>query len=325
MMQGLVLTGDAPLYGRAREILDIGPMEANLLARAFPGANATTVVEHYAAWGGIPWYWELAAEARGSPKARIDELVLDPLGPLHQEPDRLLIEEMPSALELRPILDAIGAGAHRVSEIAGRLGRPATSLSRPLVRLVDMGIVRREVPFGEPERRTKKSLYQIADPFFRLWFRVVAPYRSLLASAQPAVRLSLLDRHYPQLLGAAWEDLCRAYLPRSAKSSQLGRLGPWANVGRWWSGGAPEWDLVSESTDGRRLLFGEAKWSARPFPAEEIARACQKLAEKPAPSLGAGYSGRETIRVLLVPAVRGTVRSGSVVVVTADELLGLRT
>ncbi len=46
-------------------------------------------------------------------------------GSLHREPDRLLLEEIPSALEARPILDAIGGGAHRASEIAGRLGRPA--------------------------------------------------------------------------------------------------------------------------------------------------------------------------------------------------------
>ena len=118
------------------------------------------LVEHYAAWGGIPRYWELAAEESGAAVRRIERLVLDPLGPLHREPDRLLLEEVPSAVEARPLLDAIGGGAHRVSEIGGRVGRPATSMSRPLDRLVGMGLVRREVPFGESEKKSRRSLYE---------------------------------------------------------------------------------------------------------------------------------------------------------------------
>lgn len=115
----------------------------------------------------MPQYWELAHAARGKLEARIDALVLDPMGPLHHEPDRLLLEETPSAVELRPLLDAIGAGIHRASEIAARAGRPVTSLARPLDRLMELGLVRREVPAGEPPRQTKRSLYRLAEPFFR--------------------------------------------------------------------------------------------------------------------------------------------------------------
>src|SRR5262249_12937039 len=154
-------------------------------------------------------------------------------------------------------LDAIGSGAHRVSEIAGRLGRPATSLARPISRLLEMGLVRREVPFGEPERKTTKSLYRIDDPLFRLWFRVVAPPRAVLAAAHQ----KLLGKYYSHLVASAWEDLCRTRLPRLPTSGRLGRHGPWSIPSRWWAGSAPEWDLVSESANGRRLLLGEVKWS----------------------------------------------------------------
>jgi hypothetical protein len=129
--------------------------------------------------------------------------VLDPLGPLHREPDRLLLEELPPAMETRPVLDAIGAGAHRLSEIAGRMGRPATSMSRPLQRLVAMGLVRREVPFGESEKKSRRSLYSIDDPFFRLWFRVVAPHRGALAAGSRATRRDLRQRHWPGLASSA--------------------------------------------------------------------------------------------------------------------------
>ena len=126
MMQGLVMTASAPLFGRARELLTMGPLPPAYVREAF---GILDPLEAWTAWGGIPRYWELASDERGTSAARIDRLVLDPLGPLHREPDHILLEEVPSALEVRPVLDAIGAGAHRVSEIAGRMGRPATSLS----------------------------------------------------------------------------------------------------------------------------------------------------------------------------------------------------
>ena len=322
MMHGLVLTADAPLFGRAHELLDIGPIEPRYLREALGVTDPHALVGHYAGWGGVPRYWELAADESGPVHRRIAHLVLDPLGPLHREPDRLLLEEIPSALEVRPVLDAIGAGAHRVSEIAGRLGRPATSLSRPLDRLVHMRIVRREVPFGEAERKSKRSLYRIDDPFFRLWFRVVAPHRGALAAGTPRARAQLLGRHWAGLAAAAWEDLCRMQVPRLGARTSLGRLGAWGPVRRWWSGNEPEWDVVSESVDGRRLLLGEAKWTARPHPPAVVRQLLANLAGRPAPSLGPRWTAHTVCRALFVPATASTDRPphGEPLVVTATDL-----
>src|SRR5690606_30187438 len=180
MMQGLALSREAPLFGRAQVLFEVPSLDISFTQAAVGRLAPRALVDFFTAWGGIPRYWELAAEAmRNTRDTRnvVDALVLNPLGPLHREPDRLLLEETPSALEVRPVLDAIGAGAHRVSEIAGRLGRPPTSLSRPLDRLIELGLAVRDIPFGEPPRSSRRSLYRIADPFTRLWFRVVAPHR----------------------------------------------------------------------------------------------------------------------------------------------------
>jgi uncharacterized protein len=326
MMQGLVLAGNAPLYGRAREILELYPIEAVYLQEAFGTLSSTELIETYAAWGGVPRYWELAQEVKGSVRSQIELLVLDPLGPLHREPDRLLLEEIPSALDVRPILDAIGGGAHRVSEIAGRLGRPATSMSRPLDRLLGMGLVRREVPFGELEKTSRRSLYKIDDPFFRLWFRVVAPHRGQLASGTRQTRAQLLARFWGALVAQAWEDLCRQRLPRLPESSRLAALGPWGPVSRWWRGTEPEWDIVSESLDGERLLLGEAKWSARPYSRKTLERAKGELSSRPAPALPDLSSYKKVVRVLFVPELEGgmdflELDAGETLVVTISELL----
>ena len=274
MMHGAVLDASAPLYGRAAEAFAVRPLPPGHIAEAF-GLPAATAPRHlvslYALWGGMPRYWELAATLTGAPTAdpswlagAVDALVLDPTGPLHDEAERLLALEVPPAAALRPLLDVIGAGAHRVSEIAGRLGRPASSLSRPLAALAAMQLVCRETPFGSPPRGGKRALYHIDDPFLRLWFRTVAPNRAMLGVAPPETRLACWRRAWPGLVGAAWEALCRRAVPLLHRGdSGLGQLGPWGPAQRYWRGNAPELDVVARSVDGRRLLVGEAKWTKR--------------------------------------------------------------
>jgi hypothetical protein len=332
MMQGLVLSGDAPLFGRAREILEIQPLSPAWLREAFPVSGGVGEVggvrwiELYTAWGGIPRYWELARDAGDDVADQVDRLVLDPLGPLHREADRQLLEEIPSALEVKPLLDAIGSGANRVFEIAGRLGRPATSMARPLDRLLGLGLVRRELPFGEGEKGGKRALYKIDDPFFRLWFRVVAPHRAQLASGTRPTRLQLLARFWDGLAAESWEELCRKQVPKITRESRLGRLGSWGPASRWWHGAAPEWDVVSESLDGPRVLLGEVKWSRRAFDRRALEKAARELAVKPAPLLPPRLARAELVRMLFVPATVARLSAAEklpegVIVVTAADLL----
>jgi uncharacterized protein len=310
MMQGLALDRAAPLYGRARELFEILPLELWHLTEAFGRLSPRALVEHYAAWGGVPRYWELAEPRIGELTAAIDELVLDPRGPLHREPDRLLLEEVPSALEARPVLDAIGAGAHRVSEIASRIGRPATSLSRPLDRLIELGLVVRDVPFGESPRASRRSLYRIADPFTRLWFRVVAPHRAELVSGTARSRRALLARYWDGLVSTTWEQLCRHGVA-TMSHRLLGEPGTWKPASRWWSGNAAEWDVIAEDVAGERLLLGEAKLGAG-----DVRARAGALARRPPPELPAKYRGHEPVHALFVPDARVDA-VGAVAVVTA--------
>ena len=265
MMHGAALDAGAPLYGRAGEAFAIQPLRPGHLGDAFGTEDARELVSLYALWGGMPRYWELAQSAltAGADLAEaVDALVLDPAGPLHGEPDRLFLEETPPALALRPLLDVIGAGVHRASEIAGRLERPASSLSRPLATLAAMQLVRRETPFGTSPRATKRALYRIDDPFLRFWFRVVAPHRAVHAQAPPETRIGYWQRHRTALEAYAFEELCRMAVPTLHRCDlPIAALGPWEPAQRHWRGNDPEFDVVAHSVDGKRLLVGEVKWS----------------------------------------------------------------
>ena len=137
MMHGLVLDGSAPLYGRAAEIIKIRPLEPGWIKEALP-LNSIKAIEAYSVWGGVPRYWELAKTYRNQEKA-CKELVLDRDGILHSEPMRLLLDDMRGASQPHSLLSLIANGLNRLSEIAGRLGKPATSLTRPLANLIELG------------------------------------------------------------------------------------------------------------------------------------------------------------------------------------------
>ncbi len=179
MMLGLVLDASAPLYGRAQEIVPVKPLGAGWIGKALKISRATDLLDSYSLWGGIPRYWELSNDYGGGWEA-VRQLVLDPLGVLHHEPRRLLLDDLRETAQAASMLALIGRGCHRMSEIAARLGKPATSLTRPLHRLLELGLIRRERPFGSSQKSSKKTLYRLDDPFLAFWFRYVEPNRSRL-------------------------------------------------------------------------------------------------------------------------------------------------
>lgn len=323
MMQGLVIRATEPLYGRATESFQLQPLAAGYLSEALRLATARDVILAYTAWGGVPRYWELMSESGLLLDRAVDHLVLSPLGPLHEEPERLLLEELPPAVALRPILDAIGLGAHRVSEIAARIGEPATSLSRPLQRLMELGLIQREIPFGASSASAKRSLYKIADPFCRMWFRVVAPNRGFLADAPARAREKLWRKARPGLVSTAWEELCRQWVSLgAARHPRLKEMGDWEPARRFWHGEGPEWDVVSQTLDGRCVLLGEVKWSERPVDVPQLRSLTKALLTKGIPTVK-GLRDKALLHVVFVPEVTEDtlVEIDGVHVVTGRQVL----
>jgi AAA+ ATPase superfamily predicted ATPase len=304
MMQGLVLDRAAPLYGRANEIVKMGPLPAGWISKALGLRDAIAAVEAYAVWGGVPRYWELAADHESLPAA-MRSLVLSPMGVLHEEPGGLLRDDLRDTTQAASILSLIGQGCHRISEIAGRLGKPATSLSRPVQRLMELELVRREQPFGTSARDSKRTYYQIADPFLRFWFRYVEPNRSRLEAGQESTVLAEVRRNLPEHLGGIWEDLARESV---ARLDCFGRT--WKPASRWWGSGEDrrpmEIDVVAESSDGQYLLLGEVEWS-------DSADCSRLLAELKRKAMNFPHAaGREMLLAIWVkertrPAPRGSV------------------
>ena len=258
MMQGLVLDSKEPLYGRAEQILKLAPINTFYISE-YLSCNSIQAIEEYAVWGGIPRYWELRQKSKSLQEA-IGYHIINSQGTLYEEPYRLLFDDMRDIVQASTILSVIGSGANRLSEIAARMAKPATQLSRPLDKLIALGFIEREIPFGEHPKNSKRSLYKIADPFMDFYYRFVIPNRSLIELGRTNIVLNEVNRHFNSYVSRHWEQLCRKAVSGSTINNKTYHV-----ASRWWGNVSRdetiEIDVVAQSVDKKSILVGECKWS----------------------------------------------------------------
>ena len=312
MMHSLTLDSASPLYGRSDEVLKIKPMNvANL--KEYLNTDSKNAIKEYGVWGGVPRYWEIRKSFK-SLKQAIKYQVIDPDGILYEEPARLFLDEMRTSMQAASVLSLIGGGSHRISEIGGRLGKPATQLSRILGFLIDLGYVRRELPFGESVKSTKKSLYKIADPFMNFYFTFVLPNKSIL-------EYGLIDRvwdkiaeRFDQYISLIWEDICLQAVPRLSINDTS-----FSAASRWWGNGLDgtpmEIDIVAESVDQKSLIIGEVKWSDKVRVNEISAQLSAKCNNIPF------LKNRKIIKVLFLKKAPVNIPD-DIMIISPDEVLG---
>ncbi len=257
MMHDLVLNKKAPLYGRAGEVMKINPMLAFHLMK-YLKVPAVEAVTEFSIWGGVPRYWEIR-KTSGSLDKALSYHVINQYGLLADEPERLFSDEIRTSVQAYTLLSLIGSGCHRLSEFAARMGKPSTHLSGVLAFLTDLKYIRREIPFGESLRSTKKTLYKINDPFLNFWFTFVVPEKSRIDLGLTSQALNRINRNLHSFTANTWEELCRHSVPFLIQDREF------KPASRWWGKGIDgipmEIDVVAESVDKKMLLLGESKWT----------------------------------------------------------------
>ena len=264
MMYGLFLDSTAPLYGRADEIMRLAPIRLPYIQEAL-GLDATAAIEEYSVWGGVPRYWELR-ESRSSLDDAMWHNILSGNGALFEEPIKLFQDDVKDIVKTSTIMSYIGTGANRLSEIAGRCDAPATNISRPLKKLIDLGFLEKDIPFGIDEKNAKKSLYKIADPFMAFYYQFVVPNRSFIELNRRLPIDQALNTHFSEYVSMQWEKMCR-----DAVTGNLVNGVVYGKAKRWWGSvlneakkaEQVEFDVVAESIDKKYLLVGECKWTTQ--------------------------------------------------------------
>lgn len=294
MMQNMVLSQSEPLYGRAHAILDIHPIPIAYLPEALH-TDPVATVEEYSVWGGVPRYWELREEYADLRQA-VSGTMLGQASVLYDEPKRLFLDDMSATVQSESLMSVVAAGATRLSEIASRMGREATALSAPIDRLIQMDYLRREIPFGESPKKSKKGVYRINDPMMDFYYTFIVPNLSAIGRGRRGHVLEQIDRGFGEYVARYWEHLCR-----EAVSGNLLYGHRWGEASRWWGSVKTvgsiremEFDVVAESIDGTALLVGECKWTNPEISIELMRKLHSKIEAFPA------ARGKEVVPVLFL-------------------------
>jgi len=267
--------GGSPLYGRLAWSGALQPFDYFDAGRMVAAYDPIDRVRTYASFGGMPRY--LSAVDTSRPLERnIVERILSPGGEVRLQLETALSQEegIREFARYQGVLAATGIKRRGIGEIAAAVGHSLDGAFRRVVsNLVDMGFLEAERGFEEPGNQALR--YRVADPALRMYFGLVLPNESAIASAGAQVvwRERLARQVFPAYVGQhVFEDVVRqAYLRHwEAKGiPAVARWGRWAGTDR--EGRDLEIDVVARLLDGR-VLTGSSKMRARPSGADVLVR-----------------------------------------------------
>ena len=260
-MEREVLGERSPLFGRRTGQMRLNPMDFWSSRLFLKHQDSSAQVEFFACFGGTPAYLE-KLNAQASLRSNIQDLILDRVAYLYDEPRLLLTQELREPRNYFAILASVAAGNTRLNDIVQDSGLDRGMVSRYLDTLIGLELVEREVPVTEKDpSRSRRGLYGLRDPYFRFWFRFVQPNLSdlVLLDNREAIFDRYLSSELDHFVAPVFERICRDWVRRRASQAQLQLKSP--KVGRWWDGHS-EVDVVA--FDEATVLLGECKWSRRP-------------------------------------------------------------
>ena len=255
-----VLAYKAPLYGRRTAQFKILPFEFCEACEYFNGMSPEDKALAYGLVGGTPQYL-LQINNKISIEDNIKNIFLNPVSALYEEPNNLLKQEVREPAIYNAVITAIATGASKISEISTKVGETSSTCVAYVKNLVALGIVRKEVPYGE--KSTKKTIYSIEDNMFRFWYRFVPNNNSVIMRGAADIVYRRIEPQLSEYMGAVFEEICKQYLWKLL----LDGNSPveFSELGRWW-GNDPiekkqtEIDIMGEQ-DKKTALFGECKWT----------------------------------------------------------------
>lgn len=258
-MEDHVLAYKAPLYGRRTAQMKILPFDFEESCRYFCNMSDEDKALMYGIVGGTPQYL-LQMSDKLSVEENIKNTYLNPMSFLYEEPVNLLKQEVREPAIYTAIITAIATGHTRMSEISSKVGENTNVCSNYIKNLMNLGIIKRETPYGEKE--SKKSIYAIEDNMFYFWYRFVLDNNSVIARGATDLVYKRIEPQLSNYMGRVFEEICTQYLWKLLLEGKTPI--EFVSLGRWW-GNDPiqrsqvELDIMGEQ-DSESALFAECKW-----------------------------------------------------------------
>ncbi len=241
-----VLNYRSPLYGRRTGSIKLKPINFYDFKEFFPQTDIKERIEIYGFADGIPYYLN-----------KIDKSFWDWLSRelskesslFRDEVDFLMRYEFSRPGTYKLILEAIAFGKTKLNEIKNFIKIKRTDISPYLKNLIDVDMVKREVPITE-NVNSRRGRYYLKDNFLKFWFRFIYP--NLSSIEEGFFNINIIKNNYSHYLGKVFEDVVKNFIIR-AKMFDFTKIGRW-----WWKG--HEIDLIALNEGTKEIIFIECKW-----------------------------------------------------------------
>lgn len=258
-MENQVLGQESPLYGRRTGQFKIEPLDYKDTAVFHPELSYEDNALIYGITGGIPHYINKLGI-----KETIDSALLynlfDRSSYLYEEPTNLLKQELREPAIYNAIIKAIAEGASRLNEICSKVGESNTTITKYMKTLMELGIVKKETPITE--KPGKKTIYLLADNFFRFWYRFVPNNMSAIDSGRiDKTYQKAVKSYFSDYMGLIFEKMCQEYLLYYAEELPINLN----QIGQWWGTDSKkkkqiQIDIVGTPVEGREYIIGSCKY-----------------------------------------------------------------
>lgn len=258
-MEDHVLAYKAPLYGRRTAQFKIKPFDFWEACSYFEHLSDEDKALAYGIVGGTPQYL-LQFDDSYSIAENIKNTHLNPNSSIYEEPNSLLKQEVREPAIYNAIITAVANGYSKMSEISSKVGEATSTCSGYIKNLITLGIIKKEVPYGEKSAR--KTIYSIEDNMFRFWYRFVPEHSSIITRGATELAYKRIEPYIPDYMGGVFEDICKQYLWKLLLEGRC--TVTFSDLGRWW-GTNPKTRTQEEidimGVDRDTALFAECKWT----------------------------------------------------------------
>ena len=268
-MENQVLGQESPLYGRRTGQFKIAPLDYKESAVFHPDLSNEDNALIYGITGGVPHYINKLGVKESVDEALLDNF-FDRSSYLYEEPANLLKQELREPAIYNAIITAIAQGASRINDIALKTGQENSVVSKYLGTLIDLGIVKKETPVTE--KIGKKNIYELADNFFRFWYRFVPANMSAIDSGRiQKSYANSIKKNLPDYMGLTFEHMCRDYLLYYEKDLPI----ELNQVGQWWGTDNKnkkqvQIDIVGTPVKGDEYIIGSCKYQNEKIGLDEL-------------------------------------------------------
>lgn len=248
IMTSRVLDYKSPLYGRRTGSINLKAVSFFDLVKFYPDFDVKELIEIYGFADGIPFYliklddrlWPwLEKETRNNNSFLKDEV------------DFIMRYEFEGVSTYKLILEAIAHGKTKLGDIKDFIGVKRTDISPYLRNLIEVGMIKREVPITE-KAKSRLGRYYISDNFLKFWFRFIYP--NVSAIEERIFDIDIIKSDYNRYLGGVFEDVSKQFLIKEKDN-----IFKFTKIGKWWHR-ERKIDVVAMNELNGEILFLECKW-----------------------------------------------------------------